>query len=173
MDDRELAKELQNAAVEGIMAWNNQPFPISITDSMIIPADIEVSWNWNQNYSQAGHLNYRATSSGKGLRYIVEELAITLHPMAGYSLETLESMPRTLGHDGVTMVVDLKGPNSHAIRAIAMHEMGHALGLKHSDREGDIMFPRMGKDPSKLWISPRDLATVAALYKLPNGAKVE
>lgn len=49
------------------------------------------------------------------------------------------------------------------------HEMGHALGLPHSDSEQDVIYP---KNTARN-LSSRDFRTVDALYCLPNGAKIE
>ena len=54
------------------------------------------------------------------------------------------------------------------MRLIAAHEMGHALGLPHSDVERDVMYPTN----TATRLSPRDYRTMNALYGLTNGAIV-
>ncbi len=47
---------------------------------------------------------------------------------------------------------------------MALHEVGHALGLPHSDRPEDLMYPTTRRPE----LTPRDIATIQLLYHLPT-----
>lgn len=55
--------------------------------------------------------------------------------------------------------------NPQEMHAIALHEVGHALGLSHSDDPRDIMAALVRVDQ----LSPADRATIELLYSLPAG----
>lgn len=50
-------------------------------------------------------------------------------------------------------------------KAVALHEVGHALGLPHSARPGDVMYPIA----TALALSDRDRFSLRLLYELPTG----
>ncbi len=51
------------------------------------------------------------------------------------------------------------------IRVLAIHEIGHVIGLDHCPDSSDLMFPQMRVRD----LSPRDIATALLLYQLPPG----
>ena len=55
------------------------------------------------------------------------------------------------------------GPDE--VRVLAMHEIGHLLGLDHSPDQNDLMYAQ----PKVRDLSPRDIATVLLLYDLAPG----
>jgi predicted Zn-dependent protease len=68
-------------------------------------------------------------------------------------------------HHPVDTLVEL---TPDQVELVASHEMGHALGLPHSDDPRDIMFP----ENTALRLSTEDFRTLQALYALPNGAVI-
>jgi hypothetical protein len=53
-----------------------------------------------------------------------------------------------------------------ALLSVAMHEVGHAIGLPHSGSPADVMFP----EPRITGLSDRDRRTSLLLYHLPSGS---
>jgi predicted Zn-dependent protease len=54
------------------------------------------------------------------------------------------------------------------IRLTAAHEMGHVLGLPHSDDPDDVMYPYN----TATRLTFRDFRTLEVLYRLPAGARI-
>jgi hypothetical protein len=52
------------------------------------------------------------------------------------------------------------------IYSVALHEAGHALGLSHSDKPGDVMYPYYRRD---MTLSANDIGAVQQLYGTPSG----
>jgi len=170
------ARQLRDAAIEGIMAWNGHPFPITVETGKysLKLSDINIAWSEGNSTSHAV-----LTGNTKGKRYLfgVEALAVVVPPIG-----TPGQLNITPGSDPAAMMAQFqKSIGAHEmgpalldrIKAVAMHEMGHALGLQHSNSPNDIMYPDYHAGKTQVRASERDLATVDALYKLPNGAMVQ
>ena len=170
------ARQIRDAAAEGIKAWDRHPFPI-VVETGKFPlrlSDIAIAWSEGTG---AGHAGLRGNPDGKRYVFAVDMVSVQVPPIGAPGQLTL-----TPGSDPAAMIAQLQkmtgaqemGPALLArIKATAMHEMGHALGLFHSRSADDIMFPEYRAGVTEVRASERDLATVDALYRLPNGAMVQ
>jgi predicted Zn-dependent protease len=145
----ERARDLQSAAVRGIQYWQRRPFELVIDThpTSSAPADIEVSWGKGLSGTQLGLTRVRWSFEQGEANFEVLGLALAVRSPAGPRYELAPQQ----------------------VLLTAAHEMGHALGLPHSDSERDVMYPTN----TARNLSNRDFRTLDALYRLPNGAEIE
>ncbi len=127
------------AAVRGaFQQWATTGIPLTFAFvSSDRDADIRVRWT-NHLDHKTGSTTWRTDRSGQ---LTTSDIILATHVSDGHPLD------------------------SRGMRAIALHEVGHALGLSHSDDPHDIMAPLVRVDG----LSQSDRGTIKLLYSLPAG----
>jgi predicted Zn-dependent protease len=142
MADEATALRLQRAAAAGIRLWNGQPFDVVVDQRGNREAHFRVQWIPNLGGAQIG-IARTQWSAGEGLT--VRSIAlVTQSPDRGLPIA------------------------SSQVRLTAAHEMGHALGLPHSDQDRDVMYPLNTASA----LTARDYRTLEALYALEDGTEI-
>ena len=142
-EDRGAAARLQEAAGRGLRAWNGQPFEILPDYRGDRDPHFAVEWTRTLPGNQIGVARTQ-WSSTTGLKVLAISLS-TRNPF------------------DPSRVLD-----ERQVQLTAAHEMGHALGLMHSDSERDVMYPTN----TATRLSAQDYRTMEALYQLNDGAEI-
>lgn len=127
----------QEIARAALREWEHLELGVRFTEVLdTAGAQIVVRWLPRFTFDRTGQADLKWDGEGQ-IRHAQIELALA-------------------DQDGRPLPADAK-------RAVALHEVGHALGLPHSDRASDLMYP------TTRWpvISARDSATIRLLYRLP------
>lgn len=137
------AARLQQAAAMGLRAWNGQPFEISADLRGDRSPHFAVRWTATLTGNRIGVARTR-WSAPTGLQVVAIELT-TRSPF-----------------DPSRMI------DPEQVRLTAAHEMGHALGLPHSNSPRDVMYPTN----TATAMSAQDYRTMESLYAFPDGTEI-
>lgn len=143
-----VARQLQQAAARGIRAWDGHPFPIRIElrGRAGSPPDITVRWAPRLGSTELGIAATQWERRDGRARMEIEDFALSTRS----PFDASRILP------------------ARQVELTAAHEMGHALGLPHSDEEHDVMYPTNTASA----LSARDYRAMEALYSLQNGAEI-
>jgi len=137
---RDWSPSYVNAVRNAFLAWDEVGLPARFTfvnDS----SKAEVTVGWTDRFTQP--ISGR-TRWARDERWWITDASITL---------------AVHHHQGETLAED-------AMHAMALHEIGHLLGLDHTSDVGSVMAPRVRVRE----LSDTDRATARLLYSLPPGA---
>lgn len=139
------ARDLQQAAIRGILAWQDTPLRLVVNERRGEAPDIQVTWTDSVGGTRLGETRVEWQEVQGVVTFRVPRFILgTLSASTGGALSPQD------------------------VELIALHEMGHALGLPHSDSPSDVMFP----EKTARFLTARDHRTAEALYRLPTGALV-
>lgn len=144
---------------QAFMAWA-QHFPALRFVFVNTPADAHIKVKWVEHFPESeGTWGQALFPQPQPPRYKTHrsEVHLALRAQQGSAIGT-----------------DSPFFSQEELMAIAVHEVGHALGLPHSKNPEDIMTPYIFRltAQSQWRISSRDLNTLAYLYRLPRNLKI-
>jgi predicted Zn-dependent protease len=123
-----------------VVRWNGVGLPVQLESTRdSVGADVVLTWVDTLGGEAAGQARVTWTGPGEIVRAEVQL---------------------------VTHMPDGRPPNSHQMATMALHELGHVLGLGHSTDPGDALHP----SSTAIELSPRDRRTARLLYELPVGS---
>ena len=132
--------EYIEAVSDAFMAWDAVQLPVRfrmVADSA--QADIHVTWTPKFNEQISGRTRW---SRDENWWIVSGSILLAIHHQQGDRLD------------------------QSAMKAMALHEVGHLLGLDHTNNSGSIMAPRVRiRD-----LAPIDIKTVLALYSVNAGS---
>jgi tetratricopeptide (TPR) repeat protein len=109
------------------------------------PSEAQIKCSWVDNQAELGDTKELGLTMVSYANGVIDSANIKLFTLKGFCRdEAVELFPQA--------------------KCVALHEIGHALGLQHSNETFDTMFPLAPPKGLEFPLTKRDLNTVTALY---------
>ncbi len=159
------------------MAWHGLPLELLVFEQGDPnEMDIIVEWQPQLDDGRVGETMVATGESGNETSFRIARFVLATRPSASViqkaqeeAAAAAEAAGEEVGDEPPPLPADVLYQLSlTTVEITAIHEMGHALGLPHSDSTSDVMYPEL----TGARLSRRDVDTVRAIYAIPVGSRL-
>lgn len=151
--------------------WRHSPVTVLIVNvaglgsSQVAAVAASIS-EWNRALTSGGFTGYYLSQISSGSADIVISLYFKITP--GYILGATSITCSGDSLVSVSILLGLKGLSLTGIQNVAAHELGHGLGLGHSNLQSDLMYPSLDRTERKTLVCPSNLDVGGVAFAYNN-----